>query len=154
MKPCQQLPTGLAACVFLMLQAGCASNDRFAKLDTDQDRSGSPAEFDAFMKQEVFTRIDTTGDGKISRTEWLQFNPRVSDAKFRRTDLNGDGYINRREADSAFDREGSLKRLFTAIDTDGNGKLSRAEARAFRAKVEQQPANSISGKTSNATQTP
>lgn len=153
MKPCQRFIPGLAVCGIAMLQAGCASNDRFSKLDTNQDRSGSPAEFDAFMKQEVFTRIDTTGDGRISKSEWQQFNPEVSDAKFRKADLGGDGFINRKEADAAFDREGSLGKLFTAIDADGNGNLSRAEARAFRAKVEQQPGTSASGKTSNAIQT-
>lgn len=154
MIPYHRFIPGIAACGFVMLQAGCASNDRFAKLDTNQDRSGSPAEFDAFMKQEVFTRVDTNGDGKISKPEWQQFNPEVSDAKFRKTDLNGDGVITRREADAAFDREGSLKKLFTAIDTDGNGNLSRAEARAFRAKVQQQPGANAPEKISTATQAP
>lgn len=142
----------IAVCGFVALLAGCASTDRFAKLDANGDRSGSPAEFDAYMKAEVFARVDTNGDGKVTKAEWQQFNPKVSAARFRKTDLNGDDLITRQEADAAFDREGSLKKLFTVIDTDGNGSLSRAEASAFRSKLQQQPGNSTTEKISNATQ--
>jgi len=150
MIPSNRSIPGIAACGFAALLAGCASTDRFVQLDTNRDHSGSPAEFDAYMKQAVFTRVDANGDGKVTKTEWQQFNPEVSDARFRKTDLNGDRLITRQEADAAFDREGSLKRLFAVIDTDGNGSLSRAEARAFRAKLQSQPGASPAEKISNA----
>jgi Ca2+-binding EF-hand superfamily protein len=91
------------------------------------------------MKQEVFVRVDTSRDGRITQQEWLAVNPKVDDAKFRKADRNRDGFITRKEADAAFDREGSLATLFKKIDADGNGGLSRAEVTAFRSKVRQQP---------------
>lgn len=153
MFPLNRSIPAIAICGFAALLAGCASADRFAKLDTNRDKSGSPAEFDAYMKQEVFARIDVNNDGKITKPELQQFNPEVDNAKFRSKDLNRDGFIARQEADAAFDREGSLKRLFTVIDTDRNGSLSREEASAFRSKVQQQPGNSPARKISNATKT-
>lgn len=91
------------------------------------------------------------GSGFNFTIDALFIAPKVNDAKFRQMDLNGDRVLTREEADAAFDREGSLKKLFTAIDTDGNGNLSRAEAGAFRSKVQQQPGASPAEKISNAT---
>lgn len=139
---------------FVALLAGCASTDSFTKLDTNQNGSGSPVEFDAYMKREVFIRVDTNGDAKVTEEEWKQFNPKVSDAKFRKTDLNHDGSISRKEADAAFDREDSLKKLFGKIDTDANGSLSRAEVTAFHSKVQQQPGTSPVEKITKAANQP
>ena len=68
------------------------------------------------MKKEVFTRIDTNNDGKVTKVEWKTFNPGVSDSRFSKADTNRDGSISQPEADSAFDQEGSLKRLFDKMD--------------------------------------
>lgn len=121
----------LTACGLAALLAGCASTDSFMKLDTNRDGSGSPAEFDTYMKKEVFARVDTENDGKVTRVEWQQCNPKVSDTKFSKTDTNRDNCISRPEADAAFDREGSLKKLFGKIDSDLNGGLSPSEVSAF-----------------------
>jgi hypothetical protein len=139
MIPIHRSLPGIAACGVVAFLSGCASTDSFAKLDTNKDGSGSRAEFDAYMKQEVFVRVDTSRDGRITQQEWLAVNPKVDDAKFRKADRNRDGFITRKEADAAFDREGSLATLFKKIDADGNGGLSRAEVTAFRSKVRQQP---------------
>ena len=139
MIPLHRSIPGITACGFMALLAGCASTDSFAKLDANRDGSGSCAEFDAYMKQEVFARCDANHDAKVTKQEWQQFNAKVDEAKFRRADRDGDRSITRKEADAAFDREGSLKKLFVKIDADGNGSLSRAEVTDFRAKVRQQP---------------
>lgn len=151
MIPHHRLIPGAIACGFAALLVGCASNDSFSKLDTNRDGSGSRSEFDAYMKQAVFAQIDANDDAKVTMEEWQSFNPKVSSDKFRRTDPNRDGVIDRREANAAFDREGSLTTLFGKIDTDGNGSLSRAEVSAFQSKLRQQPGASPVEKISNAT---
>jgi EF hand len=145
---------GLTACGLVALLAGCASNHSLAKLDTNRDGSASPVEFEIHMKKEIFTRIDSNNDGKVTKAEWRQFNPKVSDAKFSKTDKNRDNSISRSEADAAFDQEGSLKKLFTAIDTDKSGGLSSDEVSDFHSKVQQQPGPSPAEKITQATTQP
>lgn len=115
------------------------SGGSFPRLDADHNGTGSRGEFDAFMKQEVFTRVDTGGEGSVTLKEWQNVNPKVDAAKFQTVDRNRDGAITRGEADAAFEREGTLGKLFNQIDADGNGSLSKAEVIAFRARVRQQP---------------
>lgn len=154
MNPLHRTFPGLAACGLVALLTGCASESPLAKLDSNRDGSASPVEFEIHMKKEVFTRIDTDNDGKVTKVEWRQFNPKVSDAKFSKTDTDHDDSISRPEADAAFDREGSLKKLFTAIDTDKSGGLSSAEVSDFRSKVQQQPGPSPAEKVTQAATQP
>jgi hypothetical protein len=142
------------ACGLMALLAGCASSDRFARLDANRDGSASCDEFCAYLKQDVFTRVDVNGDAKVTRQEWKAVNPGLDDARFRRADRNDDGSITRKEADAAFDREGSLRKLFGKIDADGRGGLSRAEVSRFRSTVRQQPGATPVEKLSNAANQP
>ena len=152
MRPIHRIVTGISTCASLVLIAGCASTDSFAKLDTNGDGAGSQPEFEAYMKHEVFNRVDSNTDGNVTLKEWQAFNPKVDKAKFSKADRNADGAITRPEADATFDREGSLKKLFTRIDADADGKLSRTETSSFREKVRQQPGNSPAEKISKASQ--
>ncbi len=149
MSPIHRFFKGISTCATLALIAGCASTDSFAKLDTNGDGNGSRAEFDSYMKQEVFNRVDTNSDGKVVLGEWRAFNPKVDQTRFGKADTNRDGFITRTEADATFDREGSLKDLFTKIDTDDNGSLSRNEVKTFRAQVRDHPGTTRVMKTSN-----
>lgn len=132
--------------------AGCAANDPFTRLDANRDGAGSPAEFDSYMKQDVFNRVDADRNSEVTLTEWQVVNPNVNKARFNKADKNRDGSITRPEADAAFDREGCLPKLFREIDADGDGALSRAEATAFRNKVRQQPGATPAEKISKASQ--
>jgi Ca2+-binding EF-hand superfamily protein len=134
-----RLTQGIAACGVLALLSGCTTGDAFTRLDANRDGSGSPQEFDAYMKREIFACADANHDGKVTQKEWQDVNPKLEAARFRKADRNGDGYINRKEADATFDREGSLKKLFKQIDTNGNGSLSHAEVTAYRSKIRQAP---------------
>jgi Ca2+-binding EF-hand superfamily protein len=145
---------GVTACGVLAVLAGCASTDSFAKLDANRDGSGSRAEFDAYMKQDVFSRVDVNHDAKVTKDEWQAVNPKLDEARFRKADRDGDRAITRMEADAAFDREGSLPKLFGKIDADGNGGLSRAEVNDFRSKVRQQPGATPVEKISKAANQP
>lgn len=152
MNPIHRFITGISTCATLALITGCASTDPFAKLDTNRDGAGSRPEFDTYMKQEVFTRVDANSDGKVVLSEWQAFNPKVDGKRFRKADTNRDGFITRSEADATFDHEGTLQKLFARIDTDANGSLSRQEVNAFRAQVRQKPGTAPVVKTTNSSQ--
>jgi len=154
MIPIHRSIPGAAACGILALLAGCASTDPFSKLDANCDGSGSCDEFCAYMKQDIFSRVDANHDAKVTRQEWQTVNPKLDEAKFRKADRNGDGSITRAEADAAFEREGSLKKVFRKIDADSNGSLSRAEVADFRSKVRQQPGATPVEKISKAVNQP
>ena len=151
MIPIHRSIAGLSACGALAILAGCAPSDPFARLDTNHDGSASPAEFESHMKQEVFTRVDANMDGKVMLPEWQTYNPKVDRVRFNKADENRDGAITRSEADTAFDRERSLAKLFAEIDANGDGSLSRAETSAYRDKLRQQAGDTRVQKTSTAT---
>ncbi len=149
MSPIRRSITGISTCAALALLAGCASTDSFARLDTNRDGAGSRAEFDTFMKQEIFSRVDANSDGKVVLSEWQAVNPKVDQARFRKADTNRDGFITRAEADAALEREGTLDKIFAKIDTNGDGSLSRGELRAFRSQVRQHSGTTPVVKTLN-----
>jgi Ca2+-binding EF-hand superfamily protein len=121
--------------------------------------SGSSSLIQSYMmqiRQQMFNKIDTDGDGKHSKEEISamlangpQGGPGV-DEIFSRADTDGDGYISQTEfeADSPPDRQmqGSgfggmasvssaefLQQMFNKIDTDGDGKHSKEEISAMLA---------------------
>jgi hypothetical protein len=48
-----------------------------------------------------FTEMDTNGDGKIDRTEYVDYEIKKANERFDFADRNGDGYITRKEAQKA-----------------------------------------------------
>ncbi|TSE03864.1 signal transduction protein [Mesorhizobium intechi] len=81
--------------------------------------------------QRIMQRIDTNGDGAISKDEMRAARERL----FKRLDRNGDGVIDEKEIDSARqaieDRaEAAQARLgnrWRRLDTNGDGKVSEQE---------------------------
>lgn len=126
---------GLLACVSFLLLSQCATEDTYSRLDANADGKSTRKEFDAYMKQGFFHRIDIDNDRLITFSEWQTFNPKVTQSQFLNADLNRDGYISRAESDKRFDRDGSLTKLFNVIDVDKNGTLSNEEAAAFRSAL-------------------
>lgn len=74
-----------------------------------------------------FRGADKDKDGRVSKTEAIA----AATARFERMDFNKDGFVDAadREAMAGKHREAWFKK----VDTDGDGKLSRAELDAARA---------------------
>jgi len=70
--------------------------------------------------------LDKDGDGKISREE-AAAAPRLAQ-NFDKIDTNHDGFLTRDELAAA--RKAMHQAHWAKIDTDGDGKISRAEAQA------------------------
>lgn len=73
-------------------------------------------------------QLDTNLDGAIDRAE-AAAHPRLAE-KFEELDRNGDGRLDASERPQRKGMRGQGKRGIAAADTDGDGRLSRAEAAA------------------------
>ncbi len=110
--------------------------DFFARVDTNKDGkiSRSEAEANAPRLAVLFDAIDTNKDGQLTQEELDAFHKKMReagiaehqhrlDARFARLDVNKRGYLTR--ADVKGDR--FLERNFDKIDTNKDGKISKAE---------------------------
>lgn len=106
-----------------------AEDVMFRKMDANSDGSVSRAEFNAFNAQH-FEEMDANKDGKVTREE---MEPRVDkvmknglkhlDDRFDAADINHDGGLDRKEAQAM----PVMLAYFDEIDTDKDGKVTRAE---------------------------
>ena len=102
-----------------MAVSGCSTGSLNPKADKNLDGGVSFTEFDAYMKESIFTEFDANGDGVVTMAEWRQMDPKGPASKFTKADANGDGRVTRAESDARMDRDGSMKKLFKKVDTDG-----------------------------------
>jgi Ca2+-binding EF-hand superfamily protein len=108
---------------------------RFVDTDTDKDGFVTKEEHTA----DFFKRKDTDNDGKLSLVEYTANAPdsKKSESLFKTRDTNNDGFLSLEEfsppkARKVSSKPASKTDFFVRIDTDKDGKLSRAEhAAAF-----------------------
>jgi hypothetical protein len=68
------------------------------------------------MKGEMFKRLDTNGDGKVTKEEFSAHEKQQSEQRFSRIDTNKDGSIEKSEAEEA------AKKMRERVQ-EGGGKL-------------------------------
>ena len=130
--------TSLGLLAGSLMIAGCTTGALNPRADKDRDGGVSFPEFDAYMKETIFTEFDANRDGMVTREEWRKQNTSGPASKFQGADRNGDGKVSRSESDAKLGQDGSMKKLFQKIDTDRNGRLSEAEITAFQTLMQQQ----------------
>ena len=106
----------------------------FDEIDANHDNLVTFEELRAWHQQHrghrghggMIKRLDKDGDGKVSREE-AQAAPRFAQ-RFDQLDANKDGFITADELKAA--RQARAQEHFKRIDTDGDGRISLAEAQA------------------------
>jgi Ca2+-binding EF-hand superfamily protein len=116
----------------VLLFAGCSSTgSRFQSLDLDGNGAISRGEFSDAVAELSFSSYDRNGDGVIDLGEWRAVEGGSgNDSLFKQRDLSRNGRISRPEGRLATEKNGSLIALFSSIDTNKDGVLDRAEAKA------------------------
>ncbi len=108
--------------------------EAFDRIDTDGNGQLSKAEIEA-ARQARFKAADTDGDGALSQAELTALLEKEAAARaarmMARRDANGDGKLSPEEMGPAAGvTQGMRAKMFARIDTDGNGELSKAEIEA------------------------
>lgn len=143
--------------------AGMPPPDKvFDTADVDGDGSMTKEELAAVIgdgsASQLFGKIETDGDGLISRAEDDTFlgsmagasgmrpPPPPQDKVFDTADTNKDGTVSKEEL-AAVMGTGKIDQLFSKIDTDGDKLISRTEDEAFRKNMTGEMQNNTSAKS-------
>jgi hypothetical protein len=92
--------------------------------------------------KEMMHKMDTNNDGMVSRDEWTSFQEHT----FNALDKDKSGFIDQAEftatsdasfafATAAYARGLMTKEMFTKIDADSDGKISREEFLSYHRKI-------------------
>ena len=116
-----------------------ASEDRFAKVDTNHDGKLSPTETSDYFATSVFDGRDLNHDGKLTWDEWNVPGSGRTKANFDAADTNKDGSLSLNEALAYNRKRGVFKKEFQEADTNHDGYVTREEANAYYASKEGPP---------------
>jgi Ca2+-binding EF-hand superfamily protein len=117
---------------------------------------------------ELFSQVDTDGDGSITRAEDNAFLAKMKEGKmgenassasgmsgppprpekvFDTADTNKDGVVTKAELAAVMGNGGgNIDELFSQVDADGDGSITRAEDEVFRAQMQtEKEGNQFSG---------
>ncbi len=151
-------------------EAGPSADELFGSGDADEDGSLDLEELTAMLGQSgldagsLFDELDSDGDGLISSSEFSSAleakqaagpppgmgasggqgqDDEDSEDVFNIADVNQDGYVDAEELAAYLGESGlNASEIFSGIDTDGDGLISRAESEAAQ---ENRPAGPAEG---------
>jgi Ca2+-binding EF-hand superfamily protein len=125
----------LAAASFLVLadpgsHAGGRGQERLHAADTNGDGQISRQEAAALPRlAKNFDAIDANKDGQVTREEMRAYHEQQRGAHWKRLDTDGDGRISKAEAQANAPR---LFEHFTQVDANGDGFVTPEEMKAAR----------------------
>ena len=142
----------LAAVAALSLAGGCSSAHNFARADVNKDGKLSKDEMEKVLLSAVFEAGDVNDDSKITLTEYRSVDPKYPTSRFKARDINSDGSVTPQELLEYADRTNSLDDLIAMMDTDKDGYVTPAEAKAFNKLLQEQEGDNDLQKLSTLTQ--
>jgi Ca2+-binding EF-hand superfamily protein len=142
----------IAAVAALSLAGGCSSAHNFARADVDKDGKLSKDEMEKVLLSAVFESGDIDEDGQITLAEYRTVDPKYPTARFKARDIDGNGSVTPQELLEYAHRNDSLDDLIAIMDTDNDGYVTPAEAKAFNALLQAQEGENDLQKLSTLTQ--
>jgi hypothetical protein len=132
-------PLPLIAFLSLLVLSGCHQRAGFADADLNANGTLSQSEIGAVILDSLYKEGDTDSDGKMTYEEWKVINPDATKSQIRTRDANGDCAVSRTEIERYARRKGSFKNVFSAMDTDKSGGVTKEEAQAFSKTIQTNP---------------
>jgi Ca2+-binding EF-hand superfamily protein len=135
-----KLHTTTTLAITALLLASCrqveTDRDVFLQMDTNKDGKISLKEVNKFALPRLYGRFDTDGDAVVTLDDVRAIDPKFDETLFTARDLDGDGKVTFREYRRYAKKNGVLNNLFGKVDTDGDGFITKPEADAYVATLE------------------
>ena len=115
--------------------AGCnlvqppAAPSIFQQMDTNHDGKVTRAEFDAGFADAMLTVYNLGRDGALTPAQWNDVERAGRRSSFARLDTNHDGKLSRAELSAGKERAAVVNALFDRIDKNHDGVISLEEGR-------------------------